>query len=143
MNAIRSLVGLGLGAGILLGGWAVWPRATQAPRLERQFVPGALGYEPGAAAPAPGRAAYRTRAMAMPGAVDTQRWQAANQVTGRFNFSHNLRTVFPPALFASHPEFFPVVGGVRLQPAAKAGDWNPDLGRVDVAQHAAAAGGGE
>lgn len=131
---------MGLGAVILLGGGIACYLAPREPRpLARQFVPGALGYEAGADAPPAGRAAYHTRSMSMPGVPGGERWQAANQVTGHFNFSHNLHRVFPPSLYPSHPEYFPWVDGARWQPAAKASDWNPDLGREDVARHAAAA----
>lgn len=139
VTAFRTFRWLGLGAALLLGGSVACYLGTQEPRpLARQFVPGALGFEAGADAPPPGRGAFYTRSMSMPGVVGGRQWLAANQVTGRFNFSHNLRRVFPPALYASHPEFFPWVEGARWQPAAKASDWNPDLGRQDVARHAAA-----
>lgn len=139
VSIFRSFRGLGLGAVAVLGGGLVWYALAHGPQPRaRQFVPGALGYEAGAPAPAPGPGAFLTRAFSMPGdGQDGRRWQAANQVAGRLQFSHNLHRVFPPALSASHPEFFPLIGGARLKPAPKIIDWNPDLGREDVARHAA------
>lgn len=139
VSMFRSFRGFGLCAVAVLGGGIAWWSTAREPRpLARQFVPGALGREPGADVPVPGPRAYLTRAMSMPGVPGGSGWLAANQVTGPFNFSHNLLRVFPPALYASHPEYFPLVDGVRWQPAAKSSDWNPDLGRADVARHAAA-----
>jgi hypothetical protein len=56
------------------------------------------------------------------------------------SFSHNLARVFPPSLYAQHPEYFPLVSGERLRPASTGPvNWNPDLGNPAVARHAAEA----
>jgi hypothetical protein len=117
---------------------------------ERWFVPGEWGHEAGrrgqapaalAAGPAPPRAGpaarggFLTRVLG----VDAE-WGRRNQLTEALPFSHNLGNVFPPALAREHPEFFPLADGQRLQPPpGGAWFWNPDLGRVDVALHAAEA----
>ena len=66
-------------------------------------------------------------------------WARHNNLTAPLAFSHNLNRVFPPELYASHPEYFPFVDGVRVQPAGPPGpvNWNPDLGNPEVAAHAA------
>jgi hypothetical protein len=51
-----------------------------------------------------------------------------------------LARVFPPSLYAQHPEYFPLVSGERLRPASTGPvNWNPDLGNPAVARHAAEA----
>lgn len=64
-------------------------------------------------------------------------WGAHNGLTPSLRFSHNLGRVFPPALFDKHPEFFPEENGKRIRPSPGTQWWHPDLGREDVAAHAA------
>jgi hypothetical protein len=64
-------------------------------------------------------------------------WAEHNGLTAPLAFSHNLAAIFPPALHAARPEFFPLVHGERLRPRDGAHNWNPDLGREDVATWAA------
>jgi hypothetical protein len=66
-----------------------------------------------------------------------EEWAALNGLRRRFAFSHNLSNVFPPELSEEHPEWFPVLDGERLRPAAGDYRWQPDLTRDDVAAHAA------
>jgi hypothetical protein len=67
-------------------------------------------------------------------------WERRNGRTAGVSFSHNLETVFPAGLYREHPEFFPLVEGRRFQPRPGAAtNWQPDLGREDVAVYAAAA----
>jgi hypothetical protein len=67
-------------------------------------------------------------------------WAGRNNLTAPLAFMHNLNRVFPPDLYVSHPDYFPLVAGVRQRPEAPpiVVNWNPDLGRPDVAAHAAA-----
>ena len=112
----------------------------------RWFMPGAGGYEPGRVAragerpvrPDPARG-YLTRAMSSLAGEAQQTWARRNGVTAPLPFMHNLTVVFPVALHATRPEFFPWVDGRRLAPAAGSYYWNPDLARPDVAAFAAAA----
>lgn len=107
--------------------------------LERHFIPGPLGYEPGDAPPAPGPRAYRTRAYSGLDSPEAKAWGAANGLGRRPAFSHNLASVFPPSLYATHPEFFPLVAGSRMRPNAARGNWNPDISTPAAAAHAAEA----
>lgn len=128
------------GAALCLGWGVVWFCAPErAAEVERWFVPGELGHEAGVAAGKPGANAYRTRALWMREQHGEKEWALANELTPSFNFSHALSRIFTPALAATRPEFFPLVNGVRLRPAEGSYHWNPDLGREDVAGHAAAA----
>ncbi|MBI4663780.1 MAG: DUF4838 domain-containing protein, partial [Verrucomicrobia bacterium] len=80
-----------------------------------------------------GRGGFLTRALG----VDAG-WGRHNHLTKPLAFSHNLGHVFPPDLARDRPEFFPLADGRRLQPPTSgAWFWNPDLGRPDVALHAA------
>jgi hypothetical protein len=54
-------------------------------------------------------------------------------------FSHNLSRIFPLSLFDTHPEFFPMISGARWRPDVDKVNWNPDLGELSVADHAAEA----
>lgn len=80
--------------------------------------------------------AFLTRALGGRIAPD---WAAFNGIGPRLNFSHNLSRVFPSELFGAHPEYFPMVGGERVEPKKGRVNWNPDLGEVGVADHAAQA----
>jgi hypothetical protein len=64
-------------------------------------------------------------------------WAKHNSLTSRLAFSHSLSAVFPPSLYAEHPEFFPLIAGQRLQPPPGSGFWNPDIAREDAALYAA------
>jgi hypothetical protein len=105
--------------------------------VARWFMPGGFGHESGLEpAPLPVRA-FLTRALNGVDRTDGGEWARENQLTPRLDFSHNLSRVFPPALFDTHPEYFPEEAGQRLRPPVGSGWWNPDLGREDVARHAA------
>lgn len=106
---------------------------------ERWFAPGAWGWEAGKSAPAPGPSAYLTRHVGGLGAPAAVAWARHNHLTDALSFSHNLGGVFPASLYAEHPEYFPEVKGRRVRPVNGAHALNPDLGRADVAAHAAAA----
>ena len=127
---------------------------------ERWFVPGPMGYEAGvwrrgtedrgretgAGERNAGRqgsvlwhpaSGFLTRVFSGGGNAEARAWERRNGRTEALPFSHNLSRVFPPALYDRHPEFFPLVGGQRLKPQVNPVNWNPDLGRKDVAAHAA------
>ncbi len=125
------------GAGLCLGFGIAWLCApAPQPEVARAFLPGELGREAGAAPTPAGAAAYRTRHLWIV-ENDGGEWARANQLTPSFNFSHAMNRIFPPALAETHPEYFPLVNGQRLCPPDGSYYWNPDLGREDVARHAA------
>lgn len=135
----RVLFTLG-GLALAVAVWSAWSLALQRSRVlhrERWFAPGPWGHEAGRSAPAPGAVAFLTRHIGGLGSPDAAAWARHNRLTPSLDFSHNLANVFPPGLFASHPEYFPWVNGQRYQPAVGSGSWNPDLGRDDVALRAA------
>lgn len=110
----------------------------QAPEFERWFIPGPLGHEPGASGPYLGPRAYLTRSFAGADRPEERAWQEHNDLGPGIAFSHNLSNIFPPALFDTHPEYFPELGGKRWRPPAHGPVlWNPDLGEPAVARHAA------
>lgn len=80
---------------------------------------------------------FRTRAMSGMAGETGRAWAQHNGLTPRLAFSHHLAAIFPPSLHAEHPEFFPLVNGERMRPRDGAQNWNPDLGREDVAAWAA------
>lgn len=138
---------LGLVCGLLAAGPAVaapgksraherWRELLQ---VERWFMPGELGREAGATPPALTDRAFLTRALGGATRANDGGWAEFNRLTPRLAFSHNLSRVFPPALHAEHPEFFPEENGRRIRPPDGSGWWNPDLGREDVADFAAEA----
>jgi hypothetical protein len=119
---------------------AEWGTRSQRDRdalPERWFAPGPTGREPGHAASPPGPAAFRSRHIGGLGSPAAAAWAQHNGLTPALSFSHNLASVFPPTLFAEHPDYFPLVNGRREQPTAQSYSWNPDLSRPDVALHAA------
>ena len=141
-------------AGIIIAGCIVLslvPRKTV--ELDRWFVPGELGYESGGPGMWGGRIefnernhhlagrsrspGYLTRFLSLGSGKDASEWAEHNELTEPMAFSHHLDAVFPPALFDTHPDFFPLVDGERWRPPEKAPYWNPDLGRTDVAAYAA------
>jgi hypothetical protein len=112
--------------------------------LERWFVPGELGHEPGKYVDpliASGREAsgggFLTRVFSGGSGASAREWETHNGRTAPVRFSHNLAEVFPASLYDQHPGFFPLVAGIRMPPPAGRVNWNPDLGRPDVAAHAA------
>lgn len=68
---------------------------------------------------------------------ETKAWGDANDLVPVPWFSHNLASIFTIREYMTHPEFFPLVGGIRLIPRAERASWNPDLARPDVAAFAA------
>lgn len=128
-----ALVGLVLLVGL---GWIY--RQSLFPR-ERQFIPGPLGNEWGVGKAQASEGAFRTRFLGGVDSADRGAWAQQNGLGPHVSFSHNLSEVFPPALFDRHPEYFPLENGRRIKPPPGAGFWNPDLGRPDVARHAAEA----
>ena len=142
---IRSLAAGALVA-IAAGAACAWWLAARSPgpgEPERWFIPGPLGHVPGMRAPSPSPRAFLTRAMSGVGPNGGGEWARHNGLTAPLEFMHNLNRVFPATLYASHPEYFPLAGGARLKPPAPPSpvNWNPDLGRPDVAAHAAAVAG--
>ncbi|MBC7366772.1 MAG: DUF4838 domain-containing protein [Undibacterium sp.] len=123
--------------GIVALGGLFWRARSGGLPLEREFIPGPLGKERGLgkAEAAPG--AFRTRSLGGVESTDQGAWARHNGLGAHLDFSHNLARVFPPALFERHPEYFPLEKGQRIKPPVGSGFWNPDLGRPDVARHAA------
>lgn len=137
-NPIIATCGLTLVAGALA--WSLIQPAAD----ERWFMPGAWGYEPGAVDSMAQRTrhnGYLTRAMTVGGGREGDVWKEHNHLTPRLGFSHNLVNVFPAELYDRHPEYFPWVEGRRFKPSAGSYSWNPDLGRKEVAEHAAEVAG--
>ena len=67
--------------------------------------------------------------------ADHVEWMRRNRLRERFEFHHNLWSIFSPRKYAEeHPEYYPRVGGKRLvpKPGAKA-DWQPCMSHPDVA----------
>lgn len=102
------------------------------------FMPGPLGRArittPVPLKPSAG--GYLTRAIGL-SRPEEKTWAKHNGLTPALSFSHHLAEVFPVSLYATHPQFFPLIGGRRLDPPKGSGFWNPDLGRADVARFAA------
>ena len=143
MPAERSLlrVALTLAAfGVVIAittGWWIRLQRDRASQPERWFAPGPMGHERGRAPPPPGPTAFLTRHIGGLGSPAAAAWARHNDLTPALSFSHNLNHVFPPTLFATHPDYFPMVNGKRERPADNSYSWNPDLSRPDVAIHAA------
>ena len=132
-GAVVLLVATGISAGLVL---VIAPRGTE---VRRRFMPGPLGAERGAPPPPPTALAYRTRTFTGVEQGEAAVWAAENGLGPSPAFSHHLAAVFPPELARTHPEFFPLVAEERMVPTAGVENWNPDLGRADVAVWAAAA----
>ncbi len=157
--AVAGLIGAGLALVLGLVWWraprlaAMAPRPVLADDVERWFAPGEMGREgggsvaglaepggkgPGSATPATvGRSPFLTRALGGVETGDGGAWAQFNGVTSRLEFSHNLGGVFPPELYDTHPEFFPLEGGKRLRPPKGSGWWNPDISTPEAAAFAA------
>ena len=143
MPAERTLFRVSIAVGLLgaavaiVAGWWICLERDRAAQPERWFAPGPWGREPGRALPPPGTDAFLTRHIDGLGSPANAAWAQHNGLTPPLSFSHNLANVFPPTLFAGHPDYFPLVNGQRERPAARSYAWNPDLSRPDVALHAA------
>ena len=138
----RFWIGLALGSAVLaaLLLFVVLRSEFSEKEPERWFIPGPLGHARGYPVSAPSPRAFLTRAMTGVDRTDGGEWSRHNQLTKSLAFSHALARVFPPELYQKHPEFFPLLDGKRLQPPSMGpAFWNPDLGREDVAEFAAAA----
>ncbi|WP_084469824.1 DUF4838 domain-containing protein [Jiangella gansuensis] len=78
-----------------------------------------------------------------PSASDKRTWMTRNRAHGRVAFHHNLHNMFPPSVYAAtHPEYYPIINGVRYIPPADATTgyrrtgWQPSFsepGTIDVA----------
>lgn len=139
---VRAIIAAGVTTAALALFTLAVPRAgTIEPA--RWFMPGRLGHEPGRLSgpdrrPAtfPTGNAFLTRSF---GGLRSDReaaWGRRNELTPRIGFSHNLATVFPPELYRTHPEYFPLTDGRRLEPPKGSSFWNPDIARPDVARYA-------
>jgi hypothetical protein len=118
-----------------LGLWQ-FPRPTEP---ARSFVPGPLGQERGGPLAQPTPRAFQTRVLGVNDPFRNGEWNRRNGLTEMIPFSHNLSEVFPRELAETRPEFFPLEKGVRMKPRSGVVNWNPDIGRPDVAAYAAAA----
>lgn len=102
--------------------------------VERWFMPGDLGREPGSPQPGPAADAFLTRAIGGTHAGAAGEWAEANHLTPRLARVHNLDRIVTRGMFAERPELFPVVGGERWEPPPRRRtNWNPDLGSEAVA----------
>ncbi len=67
---------------------------------------------------------------------DWQRWYHRSRQGGPpIHMGHNLFRIVPPELYDEHPEYFPEIGGVRIDPRGGA-PWQPELaseGVIDLA----------
>jgi hypothetical protein len=65
-------------------------------------------------------------------------WARRNGLHGTLPHAHAMRELFPAALFAAHPDWFPLLEGRRYRPVSpKDYDWQPNLALPEVAAHAA------
>lgn len=149
---VAGIVGAAL---VLIFGVAWWraprlaamtPRPTLAGDVERWFIPGEIGHEIGdrsleigvrTQGADAGKSPFLTRALGGVDKADGGAWARFNGLTPRLEFSHNLGGVFPPELYDTHPEFFPLEGGKRLRPSKGSGWWNPDISTPIAAAFAA------
>jgi hypothetical protein len=130
---VLSVVVAGI-AGYLSLQWVTTPL----PRQEaRWFMPGYWGYEHGSAASAPGKEAWLTRSMDIGGKPGEKSWHDFNQLGSNLNFIHNLSNIVRIEDRATHPEWFPLVGGERYKPDPARVNWQPDLASEAVVAHAA------
>jgi hypothetical protein len=113
--------------------------APVAPELARWFLPGELGYEPGAEPPPAGPRAFLTRCLYGVDNLDGGEWARRNGLGPGLRFSHNLAGIFRPELFDAHPEFFALINGERARPRPTRVNWNPELGTAESAAFAAQA----
>jgi hypothetical protein len=124
---------LGVAAAMM---WLVTGNPREGSLFKRQFIPGALGQERGRGNALTARA-FTTRALW--GVSSTDDWARTNHLNEPLAFSHAMGQLFPPELYASHPEYFPWVDAARYQPAPGSYHWQPDIARNDVAVHVAQA----
>lgn len=67
------------------------------------------------------------------------RWREQMGMSAHFDFNHNLHRIFTPEVYASHPEYWASINGIR--PAPKRGErnsvqldyTNPDVARITAA----------
>lgn len=53
-------------------------------------------------------------------------WASRNRMHERLRYSHNLATIFSPAVYGDREEFYPILNGVRYIPSATArAGWQP------------------
>ncbi|MEN6401562.1 MAG: DUF4838 domain-containing protein [Armatimonadia bacterium] len=66
-------------------------------------------------------------------------WRKQNRMGGLgFSAGHNLARIVPPSLHATHPEFFPLQGGKRVNPT-ESNNWQPCTSNPEVIALAVAA----
>ncbi len=83
--------------------------------------------------------AYVSREIYGAATRDGTAWARHNGLRSRLEFNHALSRIFTPDVIAAHPEWRSLVRGERLGPgSANDQGWQPDLARVEVAEHAAA-----
>lgn len=64
-------------------------------------------------------------------------WFQRSRQGGPFvHMGHNLFRIVPPELYDEHPEYFPLIGGVRIDPRGGA-PWQPELANKGVIELAA------
>ena len=133
-----------LGITVLLvatAGVVAWVQSNPPQKVVRFYLPGPLGNERVPASkltPLAGDASvgFASRHIGLRTAEE-QAWGRHNGLTDSLPFSHALDRVFPPELYETQPNFFPLADGTRFRPTRGNYYWNPDLGREDVAHHAA------
>jgi hypothetical protein len=69
--------------------------------------------------------------------ADWRTWFVRSRQGGpAMHMGHNLFRIVPPELFDEHPDYFPLIGGVRLDPRGGA-PWQPELANDGVIELAA------
>lgn len=81
---------------------------------------------------------FRSRSMAGLSTEAERTWALHNGLIPHLRLGHNLYRVFPPALFETRPDFFPMTAGRRAPPPPNNPDqWQPCFGNPDAAAYAA------
>ncbi|GAB4280662.1 MAG: hypothetical protein Tsb0018_09850 [Opitutales bacterium] len=63
-------------------------------------------------------------------------WAKRNRLRPRFNYHHNLHTIFTQSVFEKHPEFFASVNGIPLPPTGDERGPQPNLASLEAAAFA-------
>ncbi len=72
-------------------------------------------------------------------APESAAWWRHNRMRASFRHGHAMSALFKPDDFRKHPEWAPLVNGVRLAPMPADGNWQPNLAAPGVAEHVAEA----
>ncbi len=64
-------------------------------------------------------------------------WSLRQRIHGRYNFHHNLLSIFKPEYYDEHPEWFPLRGETRYRPTESDHRWQPCFASESSVKHAA------